>query len=40
MSQWVVLLHVAVGFWLDSGLTGRNLTLAGAQSSDQVVKPF
>jgi Predicted integral membrane protein (DUF2269) len=36
VSRWVVLLHVAVAFWLVSGLVGRNLTLARARSSDQV----
>jgi hypothetical protein len=36
VSQWVVLLHVAVAFWFVAGLLGRNLTLARARSSDQL----
>ena len=30
MSEWVVLLHVAVAFWFVAGLLGRNITMAKA----------
>ena len=31
MSEWVVLLHVAVSFWFVAGLLGRNVTMAEGQ---------
>ena len=37
MSEWVVLLHVAVAFWFVGGLIGRNLTLAKARASTEIV---
>jgi hypothetical protein len=30
VSEWVVLLHVAVAFWFAVGLLGRNVTMARA----------
>ena len=36
MSEWVVLLHVAVAFWFVAGLLGRNVTMARARSADDL----
>ena len=36
MSEWVVLLHVAVAFWFVAGLLGRNVTMARARSTDDL----
>lgn len=33
VSEWVVLLHVAVAFWFVAGLLGRNVTMAKARSA-------
>ena len=37
MSEWVVLFHVAVAFWFVGGLIGRNVTLAKARASTEIV---
>lgn len=36
MSEWVVLLHVAVAFWFVAGLLGRNVTMARARSANDL----
>ena len=36
MSEWVVLLHVAVSFWFVAGLLGRNVTMARARSANEL----
>ena len=36
MSEWVVLLHVAVSFWFVAGLLGRNVTMARARSANDL----
>jgi hypothetical protein len=36
VSEWVVLLHVAVSFWFVAGLLGRNVTMARARSANDV----
>lgn len=36
MDEWVVLLHVATGFWFVSGLVGRDVTLARARASSDI----
>jgi predicted integral membrane protein DUF2269 len=36
VSEWVVLLHVAVSFWFVAGLLGRNVTMARARSSNDL----
>ena len=36
MSEWIVLLHVAVAFWFVAGLLGSNVTMAKARSSAAV----
>jgi hypothetical protein len=36
VSEWVVLLHVAVAFWFVAGLLGRNVTMARARSTDDL----
>lgn len=36
MSEWVVLLHVAVAFWFVAGLLGRNVTMAKARSANDL----
>lgn len=35
-SRWVVLLHVAVAFWLVAGLIGRNLALGRARATEDL----
>jgi uncharacterized membrane protein len=37
VSEWVVLLHVAVAFWFVGGLIGRNVTFAKARASTDIV---
>jgi hypothetical protein len=36
VSEWVVLLHVAVAFWFVAGLLGRNVTMARARSANDL----
>jgi hypothetical protein len=36
VSEWVVLLHVAVSFWFVAGLLGRNVTMAKARSATDI----
>jgi predicted integral membrane protein DUF2269 len=36
VSEWVVLLHVAVAFWFVAGLLGRNVTMARARSTNNL----
>jgi hypothetical protein len=36
VSEWVVLLHVAVAFWFVAGLLGRNVTMARARSDNDL----
>jgi hypothetical protein len=36
VSEWVVLLHVAVAFWFVAGLLGRNVTMARARSANEL----
>jgi uncharacterized membrane protein len=36
VSEWVVLLHVAVSFWFVAGLLGRNVTMARARSANDL----
>jgi Predicted integral membrane protein (DUF2269) len=36
VSEWVVLLHVAVSFWFVAGLLGRSVTLARARSANDL----
>lgn len=36
MSEWVVLLHVAVSFWFVAGLLGRNVTMARARRANEL----
>jgi hypothetical protein len=36
VSEWVVLLHVAVAFWFVAGLLGRNVTMARARSAKDL----
>ena len=36
MSEWLVLLHVAVAFWFVAGLLGRNVTMARARSTNNL----
>ena len=36
MSEWVVLLHVAVAFWFVAGLLGRNVTMSRARSANDL----
>ena len=36
VSEWVLLLHVAVAFWFVAGLLGRNLTMARARSATEL----
>ena len=36
MSEWLVLLHVAVAFWFAAGLLGRNVTMARARSTNNL----
>ena len=36
MSEWVVLLHVAVSFWFVAGMLGRNVTMAKARSANEL----
>ncbi len=36
MSEWVVLLHVAVAFWFVAGLLGRIVTMARARSANDL----
>ena len=37
MSEWVVLLHVAVAFWFVGGLIGPNVTLANARVFERAL---
>jgi len=36
VSEWVVLLHVAVSFWFVAGLLGRNVTMAKARAATDI----
>ena len=36
VSEWVVLLHVAIAFWFVAGLLGRNVTMAKARSATDL----
>ena len=36
MSEWVVLLHVAIAFWFVAGMLGRNVTMAKARSATDI----
>jgi hypothetical protein len=36
VSEWVVLLHVAVAFWFVAGLLGRNITMARARTANDL----
>jgi hypothetical protein len=36
VSEWVVLLHVAVAFWFVAGMLGRNITMARARTANQL----
>ena len=36
MSEWVVLVHVAVSFWFVAGLLGRNITMAKARTANDL----
>jgi hypothetical protein len=36
VSEWVVVLHVAVAFWFVAGLLGRNVTMARARSANDL----
>jgi uncharacterized membrane protein len=37
VSEWLVALHVVIAFWFVAGLLGRDITLAKARSSTDVV---
>jgi hypothetical protein len=36
VSEWVVLLHVAVSFWFVAGVLGRSVTMARARSANDL----
>jgi hypothetical protein len=36
VSEWVVLLHVAMSFWFVAGLLGRNVTMARARPANDL----
>jgi Predicted integral membrane protein (DUF2269) len=36
VSEWVVLLHVAIAFWFVAGTLGRNVTMAKARSATDI----
>jgi hypothetical protein len=36
VSEWVVLLHVAIAFWFVAGMLGRNVTMAKARSATDL----
>jgi Predicted integral membrane protein (DUF2269) len=36
--EWVVFLHVAIGFWFVGGLIGRTVTLGRARSSSDIAE--
>jgi len=36
VSEWIVLLHVAIAFWFVAGMLGRNLTMAKARAATDI----